>query len=212
MTDIKATIAAERTDLADLLEALPADQWDQPSLCEGWRVREVLAHILMPFRYSGARVLLEMLKARGSFNRAADRCARADAAALTPEEMISCLRANVDYDWKPPGGGYEGALSHDVIHGLDITVALGIDRQIPPERMRLVVDGMNPKSLKYFGVDLAGIELRADDLDWSFGTGEPLSGSAQDVFLVICGRKLPPGHLRGTAAPRFTRTTELRNA
>lgn len=50
MTDIRAAISAERSDLADLLEALPADQWNHPSLCEGWRVREVVAHIIMPFR------------------------------------------------------------------------------------------------------------------------------------------------------------------
>lgn len=72
-----------------------------------------------------------MLKARGSFNKAADRCARADAAALTAEELISCLRANLNHAWKPPGGGYVGALSHEVTHGLDITVALGLDRRIP---------------------------------------------------------------------------------
>jgi hypothetical protein len=76
-----------------------------------------------------------------------------------------------------------------VIHGLDITVALGIDRTVPPERMRIVLGGLSPKHLKYFGVDLGGAQLRATDLDWSYGTGrEVISAPAQDLLLKVCGR------------------------
>ena len=87
-----------------------------------------------------------MIKARGSFNRMADRAARADAEALTAEELVASLRANVDHPWKPPGGGYVGALSHDVIHGLDITVGLDLDRRPPPERVGLVLGSLKPRS------------------------------------------------------------------
>jgi hypothetical protein len=59
--------------------------------------------------------------------------------------------------------------------------------------------------VKFFGVELAGIELRADDLDWTYGSGAPLVGNAQDLLLVICGRHLPPGRLRGEASARFTK-------
>jgi hypothetical protein len=96
-------------------------------------------------------------------------------------------------------------LSHDVIHGLDITVALGINRRVPLDRLRVVLpDSPSARAVRFFGVDLAGIELRADDLDWTFGSGTPLSGSAQDLLLVVCGRSLPPGRLRGDAAAWFT--------
>jgi hypothetical protein len=60
------------------------------------------------------------------------------------------------------------------------------------------------KGLKFFGVNLEGIQLRADDLDWTFGSGTPLSGTAQDLLLVLCGRTSPSGHLRGEPAQRFT--------
>ena len=103
------------------------------------------------------------------------------------------------------GGGYQGALTHDVIHGLDITVALGLGRRVPPERLAIVLDGISAaRSVRFFGGDLGGVQLRADDLDWSFGSGEPVSGSAQDLALVVCGRKVPPGHLRGGPSARFT--------
>ena len=63
---VRAAIAAERTELADVLDGLTPEQWDEPSLCAGWRVREVVAHITMAFRYSLPRVMIGMLRARGS--------------------------------------------------------------------------------------------------------------------------------------------------
>ncbi|MFI6047006.1 maleylpyruvate isomerase family mycothiol-dependent enzyme [Nocardia sp. NPDC051321] len=206
MTDIEVrrAITGERTDLAELLAGFDAERWDAPTLCKGWRVREVVAHMTMPFRLSGARFALEMVRAVGSFHRMADRTARQDAEQLTAEDLLKSLWDNVDHPWKPPGGGFEGALSHDVIHGLDITVALGLDRKVPEDRLRLVLDAINPKSVKFFGVDLNGIELRADDLDWCYGSGEVVTGDAQDLLLVLCGRKLPAEKLRGDKAKRFT--------
>ncbi|MEU7767315.1 maleylpyruvate isomerase family mycothiol-dependent enzyme [Nocardia sp. NPDC049190] len=203
-TEVRTAVRAERTELADLLSGLDAASWDASTLCAGWRVREVVAHITMPYRVSGPRFVLGMVKALGNFNRMADRSARDDAAALTSEDLVTSLRDNIDHPWKPPGGGFTGALSHDVIHGLDITVALGLDRSVPQDRMRLVLDAVNPKTVKFFGVDLEGIELRADDLDFSYGSGAVLSGSAQDLLLVLCGRRLPQGHLGGAPAARFT--------
>lgn len=203
-SDIKDAIAAERHDLATILAGLSDQAWDAPSLCAGWRVREVVAHMTMPFRYSTARFMLELLKARGNFNRMADRCARRDTADAPAGELVTSIRDNLRHPWKPPGGGYEGALSHDVIHGLDITVALGLDRTVPEDRLRIVLDGMTPKSIKFFGTDLDGVQLRADDIDFTYGSGTPLHGAAQHLLLVICGRTLPAGLLRGEPSERFT--------
>ena len=44
---------------------------------------------------------------------------------------------------------------------------------------------------------LDGIELRASDMDWSLGSGTPLTGTGSDLLLVLCGRTLPPGRLAG---------------
>ncbi|WP_427890519.1 maleylpyruvate isomerase family mycothiol-dependent enzyme [Kribbella sp. GL6] len=188
MTDIRSAVAGERTDLANILAGLTEKDWDKPSLCAGWRIREVAAHITMAYRIPMPRFLAGMVRAGGNFNRYADRQARQDAATLTSAELVDCLRQNVDSPWKPPGGGYEGALSHDVIHGLDMTVALGIDRQVPLDRLRLIFDAMKPRQIKYFGVDLTGVQLQATDLDWAHGAGEPRTGTAQDLLLLLSGR------------------------
>jgi uncharacterized protein (TIGR03083 family) len=203
--DIRAAVTAERSEQADLLATLRPDQWNAPTLCAGWRVREVVAHTTMPFRTSIGRTLAELVKAGGRFNRMADRCARRDAARMTNAQLLSALRDNIAHDWKPPGGGTLGALSHDVIHGLDITVGLGLGRHVPPSRIAMVLAGLTPRNIAFFRTDLTGVALQATDLDWRHGTGTAVRGLAQDLLLVICGRRLPPGHLDGDAASRFTR-------
>jgi len=206
MDTIRDMIATQRAELAEVLAGLPEPGWDEPTLCAGWRVREVVAHITMPFRYGRGRFAVELARSRGRFNEMADRLARRDAAALPVAELVAAVRTNIGHPWKPPGGGYSGALAHDLIHGLDITVPLGLDVvPVPEERLRPVLpSSLADRSVKFFGTDLDGIELRARDMDWSLGSGTPLEGAAADLLLVLCGRTLPPGRLSGEPAARFT--------
>lgn len=200
---IEAMIAAERRELADLLDGLTAEQWEAPTLCAGWRVREVAAHMSMGFRYSLARTAAEIVRAGGNIHRMTDRCARRDAAAASTAELAHFLRHHAEHPWKPPVGGLASALAHDVVHGLDITVALGLDRRVPEDRVRLLLEKVTLRSARFFGADLRGVELRADDLDWSFGSGTPLTGAGQELLLVAFGRRLPPGRLHGERHHRF---------
>ena len=205
MDTIRDMIAAQRAELAEVLAGLPAPSWDEPTLCAGWRVREVVAHITMPFRYGGPRFMLELARSRGRFNAMADRVARRDAARMSPAELADAVTSNARHPWKPPGGGFAGALAHDLIHGLDITVPLGLSAPVPEERLRLILPGsLADRSVKFFGTDLDGIELRAEDMDWTLGSGAPLTGTAADLLLVLSGRKLPPGRLAGAPGARFT--------
>ncbi|MFH8681784.1 maleylpyruvate isomerase family mycothiol-dependent enzyme [Streptomyces lydicus] len=201
--DLGTAIAAERRELADLLDALPDEQWDAPTLCAGWRVREVAAHMSMGFRYSFPKVAAELVKAGGSLHRMTDRLARRDAATASPRQLAAFLRDNAHHPWTPPVGGLASALGHDVVHGLDITVALGHDRRVPEDRLRVLLEHVTARSARFFGADLDGVQLRATDLDWTFGTGTPLTGAGADLLLVAFGRKLPAGRLRGEPQGRF---------
>lgn len=203
-TGVMAAVAAHRRQLVAVLDGLSADAWDQPSLCAGWQIRHVVAHMIMPFRYPAPRFLAEMARARGNFDKMADRIARRDGTG-PPGDLLAVLRQNEQTPWKPPGGGLAAALTHDVIHGQDIAVALGIDHVIPEDPLRTVLSTVTTgKSRKHFRVDLDGIRLQASDIDWSFGSGIPMSAPAQDLALVLCGRTLPAGRLRGPASPRFS--------
>jgi uncharacterized protein (TIGR03083 family) len=195
---VRAQISAQRRELVAILTALGDEQWNAPTLCAGWRVREVAAHITMPFRLTPAMFEHAMAAASGDFNRMADIRARADATIMSTADLIAALNDNVDHPWQPPGGGYPGALSHDLVHGLDITVPLGIDWAVPRDRLRTVLlDLLTPQNLAAFGIDLDRIQLHADDLAWSVGTGAPVTGAGQDVLLAAFGRQLPAGRLRG---------------
>jgi uncharacterized protein (TIGR03083 family) len=202
--DLMPMITTERRAFGEVLEGLPEPAWNAPSLCSGWRVREVVAHMTMPFRYPAPRFLGELVRSRGNFARMADRIARRDAQAPIGTLLDGWL-TNEDHRWKPPGGGLKGALTHDVVHGLDITVPLGLQHPVSEPALRVVLDhATTPLSLKHFGLDLTGIRLEADDLDWTFGEGEPLRGGAQSLLLVLMDRRLPAELLSGAATARFT--------
>lgn len=202
--NLMTAIAAERRQFSHILKALPRQDWDAPSLCTGWRVREVVAHMTMPLRLSTPQFVAEMIRSRGNFTHMADRVARHDA-----QEPVSTLldrwQASENTGWKPPGGGLQGALTHDIVHGLDITIPLGIKHPVTEANLLRVLDhATSPLSRKHFRLDLTGVRLEATDLHWAFGDGEPLHGPAHHLLMVLMNRQLPTGALTGQATARFT--------
>src|SRR5215469_8817056 len=180
---------AERERLAALFRDLSPEQWDTPSLCDGWRVREVVAHMTMPFRTKPLGVMAGMIRAGFSFNKYADRDARSAAQDKSGGELADLLRRTTGNPWKPPGGGATGALSHDVIHGLDATEPLGLPAP-PGGRIALVLASGGPRQLRYFGGDLQGHRLIATDADVSVGDGpNVVPMTAKDILLVVTGRR-----------------------
>lgn len=204
MGDLGQAIRDTRQAFSEVLTDLSDDDWDNQSLCAGWRVREVVAHLTMPFRYRAPQLLAEMIRCHGHFTRMSDVVARRDAQAPI-HTLLDGWVLNENHPWKPPGGGLRGALTHDVVHGLDITIPLGISHPLSAQALRVVLDqATSPRSLKHFSVDLTGIRLEADDLDWSFGDGEVLSGAAHHLVMVLMDRSLPAGLLSGGPTARFT--------
>ena len=86
-------IDRQRLATADLLEALTDEQWNHPSLCDGWTVRHVAAHLTM--QQMGLRAaMLTGIRHPGGLNRMIRTAAlsRADAPV---EQLISQIRAMV---------------------------------------------------------------------------------------------------------------------
>jgi uncharacterized protein (TIGR03083 family) len=195
--DLQPAVAAEFLALADLLGAASDAQWDTPSLCAGWRVREVIAHMTMAARYSEEEFMAELRACEFDFGRLSNKLASRDAE-LPAAELVAGLRADVMHHWRPPGGGYHGALNHVVIHGLDVTVPLSAPRRSPDETIRVVLDDLTEGGVQqHFGTGISGRRLVATDLDWSYGSGPELRGAAEDLALVMCGRTVPDGRLQG---------------
>jgi uncharacterized protein (TIGR03083 family) len=201
-TDLQPVVAAELVSLADLLAAASDAQWDTPSLCQGWRVREVIAHMTMAARYSEPEFMAELQRCDFDFTRLSNEVAGRDAG-LPAGELVANLRSDVMRHWAPPGGGYHGALNHVVIHGLDVTVPLGVPRRPPDHTIRVVLDDLaQGGGHAHFGTVLDGRRLEACDLDWSYGTGPVLRGAAEDLALAMCARAVPGGRLDGEPLDR----------
>jgi len=195
--DRQPLVAATYVALADMLDALAPERWETPSLCEGWRVREVVAHVTMPARYSEDAFMAELGADGFDFTRLSNRIASRDAK-LPTSELIANLRDDTLHRWTPPGGGYHGALNHAVIHSLDITVPLSETRRTSDTAIRTVLDDLTGGGAHtHFGTDIDERSLRATDIDWSYGSGPQVSGTATDLALHLCGRTVPAGRLQG---------------
>jgi uncharacterized protein (TIGR03083 family) len=196
-------IAAERRALADVLSGLSTAQWHAPTLCAGWTVAHVTAHLTMPFRISADEFAAGLQQARGQFTEFSDAVADRDSR-LPQADLVAVLRDHAENPWSPPGGGLAGALSHDVVHGLDITWPLGIDHQVSSRAMVTVLDlTVSPGDRTLFGFPLDGLELRASDLDWSFGCGATLHGRGRDLLPLLAGRPIPGEVFSGTGTQRL---------
>jgi uncharacterized protein (TIGR03083 family) len=98
--DLQPAVATEFLALADLLDTLPDAGWDTPSMCDGWRVREVVAHLTMPVRYSAAEFGAELRSCDGDFTRLSNLVASRDAA-LPSGALVDNLRDEVMHHPRP---------------------------------------------------------------------------------------------------------------
>jgi uncharacterized protein (TIGR03083 family) len=184
-------IAAHRRSLADALDTLTARQWQSPSLCAGWTATHVLAHQTMPFRISEADFMAGIGRCGGDFTQFSDEIAERDSK-LPPHELVSVLRDNADTRWIPPGGSLTGALTHDVIHGLDIAWPVGLAYEIPARATITVLDALvSTGSQTLFGFPLEDIRVAATDVDWSAGEGAELTGRSRDLVPLLACRAVP---------------------
>jgi uncharacterized protein (TIGR03083 family) len=192
MTDPQPWTAPTYQGLADLLSTTTVDTWDAPSLCEKWLVRHVIAHVTMPARLTPAQFGAEMAAAQGDFTVLSDTVAARDAS-LPVSDLLDQLRSARLHAWQPPGGGAAGALSHAVIHSLDVTIALGVPAVAPAEAVAAVLEQLTAANGGWFGVDLTDVRLEATDTDWSWGSGQLVRAASGPLVALLSGRALPDG-------------------
>lgn len=201
MTDELLTLTADTfVRLADTLEAQPLSAWEAPSLCDRWRVREVVAHMSTAARYTAEQYMAELQTDGGNIGATIDRLADRDGR-LDPSVLLANLRDEQLHRWTPPGGGGIGALSHAVIHGLDVTTPLGLPSPADEPALRAVLDALTAGDHTYFGIDLRGVRLTATDFDWRWGDGDNVTGRAADLAVALTGRTLQPGRVVGDMPP-----------
>lgn len=193
---------AERTDLAEFLATLTPGQWEAASLCERWRVRDVVAHVMS---FDGVSLLGMLHRAvRGGILHI-NQVGVDELASLTTEQLLHRLRAHL----RPQGLAtiLRGrlALLDVTIHHQDIRRPLGMPRQIPAERLQFVLrDSLRSPELPAWRL-ARGLRLAPTDLNWAHGSGPEVTGPAEAVLMAITGRRSAVGELAGPGQPVLAR-------
>ncbi len=198
-------IAAERLSLADLLAGLSADEWDARSLCAGWRVRDVAAHVAMAPQVPSARTMLvEGARARGSFHRLNHDVAVRHAERPTGQ-IVDELRSYADSRRLPVVTSYRKILFDVLVHGQDIAIPLGRPREMPLAAARAGADRVWTMGWPFWARRrLRGVRLTATDVDWSVGEGAEVRGPVSALLLLLTGRTAALPQLTGDGVALVT--------
>jgi uncharacterized protein (TIGR03083 family) len=186
---LEAANRTERLVLADLFESLDASDFDTPSLCHGWSVGDVLAHLATPMLLPASQVALTALR-RGSVSDAmVDASARVRERPLA--EQLDALRRSAERPFTPPMLGIAAPLTDVVVHGDDVRVPLSLDHDVPLTTLRVALDlAVDWRAAPVFVPfrRFRGLRLVATDLDWEHGSGEVVRGPARQLVRAAFGR------------------------
>src|SRR5690242_8889496 len=188
-------IARERRSLADLLAGLTPAQWDAPSLCAGWRIRDVAAHVAMAPQPPGLGAMVrEGVRARGSFHRLNHDVA-VRHAERPAERLVAELREHADSRRLPAVTNYRNIVPDILVHGQDIAIPLGLDRPMPLDAATAGATRVWTMGWPFWARRrLKGSRLIATDTDWSAGDGETeLRGPIAALLLLMTGRREAAG-------------------
>ncbi|MCK2214909.1 maleylpyruvate isomerase family mycothiol-dependent enzyme [Actinomadura sp. ATCC 31491] len=201
--EIWAALAVERRGLADLLAALPAADWERPSLCAGWRVRDVAAHLTFATAHTG-RALAAFARARGDFDRAIHDSAVRLARRLSPERIVAEIRRSAGSHRRAPSTKPLDPLFDVLVHGQDIAVPLGLDRAVPVAAARACVAHVWGRGFPFHPQRrFAGLRFAATDAGWAGGAGERVEGPVGSLLLVLSGRAAGLAGLTGPGVPEL---------
>jgi uncharacterized protein (TIGR03083 family) len=201
--DTFSLVADERRRLADALTEFTADEWVSPSLCAGWTVHQVAAHLNVPFEVKTLSFALGMLKARGNFDVANQRFAVELAERMDPAACIEGLRRNAEHRFTPPGFGPEAPLTDVVVHGCDLLQPVGRSLAVGPDALRVVLPFVVGRAgTRGFGAaKVDDLRFVATDVDQTAGgAGPTVEGPARSLVAAVLGRTPFMADLSGPGA------------
>ena len=188
MIDEQQALRHERAALYETVRELSPEEWDTASLCEGWRIRDVIAHVNLGVTITASAVLVGLLAARGDFDRFMKKYAVRKGSRPLPEllaetEMVAGSTRN------PPTTKRVDLAIDALVHHHDIAIPLG--RTVPTDaaRLRWLADGMVGANKAIGSAERSrGLRLIATDIDWHYGTGPEVRGPAAALIYAAAGR------------------------
>jgi uncharacterized protein (TIGR03083 family) len=191
----------ELASISDFCATLNDDQWDASSLCDGWRVRDVIAHMSLGYTTPMGSMLAKLGRYGFNVPKASKSESIAFASSRSPKELLavfdSAARNHTRKGISRVIKTSEGLLDH-VVHHQDIRRPLGQPRTIPEERLLAALE-VAPKISGFVGSKKRSADLRlvASDVDWSHGQGPEVRGSGEALLLTLTGRSAAIDELDG---------------
>nr|CRL74362.1 hypothetical protein CPGR_03620 [Mycolicibacterium komanii] len=194
-------VADERLQIAALIDGLDDAQLATPSLCEGWSVKMVAAHLVSVFADGFWTFQLTALR-RGGISWAIDELARR-RAQQPAAEIADTLRRRAHHRLSPPVTGPLSGLTDVLAHGGDIKIPLGIPYEPAPERIAPVLEFLTgPKAYGFLPRSrLKGLRLHATDIGQAWGRGDEIRGPAGSLLMSVLGRRPLLSTLGGPGLP-----------
>jgi uncharacterized protein (TIGR03083 family) len=200
--DVRFAVHRERLRLASMLDELAPTEWERASLCAGWRVRDVVAHLVLGPETTGGGMLVEFARARGDVNRLIREAARRRATEPTAT-LVGELRTAADSDHRVPLTSYLEPLVDILVHGQDIAVPLHRDLRMPVNDAAAAASRV--WQMRFFAARKRMREIRfvATDVPWSRGDGLLAEGPIQSILLAMTGRAVGLALLAGPGAEQL---------
>jgi len=191
-------IEQQRLSLADLLEDLTEEQWNAPSLCQGWRIRDVAAHVAMTPQPPKLRTVAgELMRVRGSLTKAT-RDLAVRYAERPGVDLAGEIREHAASRRLPQVTNYRNIVLDILVHGQDIAIPLGISREMPKDAAIAGVQRAWTMAWLFGGSrSLKQFHYTATDVDWSAGDGPEVTGPIDALLLLLTGRPAALPRLSG---------------
>jgi uncharacterized protein (TIGR03083 family) len=202
MTDareIYARTSRNRMMIADVLESLDDADWNAPTLCAGWTVRHLAAHLTQPMLLSFARFAVTAMRYRGDTDKTVDHFTRR-LARNSPTRLTAMLREHAADEVNPPRVGPMGPFAETCVHLRDFARPLGLTADVPIEHWRILLDYLkSPAAAPALTPPgrLQGLTLTATDTDWSAGSGPEVRGPIEALAMAATGRPAALADLEG---------------
>ena len=189
-------VEAERRELADLAESLTDEQWDTQSLCDEWKVRDVIGHVLAVAETSKLSALPGIVRNRFNVDRWLAR-EGVEQGRRPRSELVADLRSHAASRLLPPMIKPANLLADTLVHAQDVRRPLGLPREIPQDRLRIALDCEKGSGLLGVKKRVAGLRLVTTDLDWSHGKGPEVRGTAEAILMTMLNRRVALADLSG---------------
>jgi uncharacterized protein (TIGR03083 family) len=196
-------ITADRQSFATYLASLSADDWNTPSWCAGWSVKDVVAHLLVTPTMSKGQIFRAFAGSGFNLDKMTSKLV-AGMRSMPAQAMVDKVRSTAGVHSAPPGLKPIGVLAETLVHAADIAGTVGKPISFPADHSVMTLEHLkNVQPVLGCKKRIAGLTMRATDVSWSTGEGPAVEGTAQALMAAMTGRQQALASLSGEGLEVF---------